>query len=60
MKSITTIFLTFLMFQISFAQTNWDKINLGNWGEIKMPSSMEIQSEGFIKRYWIMQNDIFL
>ena len=44
MKSITTIFLTFLMFQISFAQTNWDKINLGNWGEIKMPSSMEIQS----------------
>ena len=32
------------MFQISFAQTNWDKINLGNWGEIKMPSSMEIQS----------------
>ncbi len=44
MKSITTIFLTFLMFQISFAQTNWDKINLDNWGEIKMPNTMEIQS----------------
>lgn len=44
MKSITTIILTFLMFQISLAQSNWDKIDLGNWGEIKMPNTMEIQS----------------
>jgi len=44
MKSITTIILTFLIFQISLAQSNWDKIDLGNWGEIKIPNTMETQS----------------
>src|SRR5690625_7932340 len=49
MKSITTIFLTFLMFQFGLAQTNWDKIDLGNWGEIKMPNTMEVQSGNYKK-----------
>lgn len=49
MKSVTTIFLTLLMFQVGIAQTNWDKIDLGNWGEIKMPNTMEVQSGSYKK-----------
>lgn len=49
MRLVTTILLTFLMFQVGFAQTNWDTIELGNWGEIKMPNTMEVQSGNYKK-----------
>jgi len=38
-----------LLFQLGFSQENWDKIDLGNWGEIKMPSSLEVQSGNYKK-----------
>jgi hypothetical protein len=44
MKSLITIFIAYLVHQLGFAQDNWEKIELGNWGEIKIPNTMEIQS----------------
>lgn len=49
MKVNTAIVLTFLIFQVSLAQNNWDKIELGNWGLISMPNTMEVQSGNYKK-----------
>ena len=49
MKSFITLFITSLIFQVGFGQDNWDKIDLGNWGEIKMPNTMEVQSGNYKK-----------
>lgn len=49
MKTIITLFITSLIFQVGFGQDNWDKIDLGNWGEVKMPNTMEVQSGNYKK-----------
>ncbi|MFN3137875.1 MAG: hypothetical protein ACE37L_09330 [Allomuricauda sp.] len=49
MKKSIILTLTMLLFQLGFSQENWDKIDLGNWGEIKMPSSLEVQSGNYKK-----------
>lgn len=49
MKKTIILTLTMLLFQVGFSQENWDKIDLGNWGEIKMPSSLEVQSGNYKK-----------
>lgn len=49
MKSIITLFITSLIFQVGLGQNNWDKIDLGNWGEVKMPNTMEVQSGNYKK-----------
>lgn len=49
MKKTIILTLTMLLFQLGFSQENWDKIDLGNWGEIKMPSSLEVQSGNYKK-----------
>lgn len=47
-KSILFLF-AFMLIQTAVCQENWDKIDLGNWGEIKMPSSLEVQSGNYKK-----------
>lgn len=49
MKKTIILTLTMLLVQLGFSQENWDKIDLGNWGEIKMPSSLEVQSGNYKK-----------
>jgi hypothetical protein len=49
MKSIITLLITLLVFQVGFGQSNWDRIDLGNWGEVKMPNTMEVQSGNYKK-----------
>lgn len=49
MKKTIILTLTMLLFQLGFSQENWDRIDLGNWGEIKMPSSLEVQSGNYKK-----------
>lgn len=48
MKNILTLLM--LLFSTSlFSQSNWETINISNWGSIKLPPSMEIQ-EGTYKK----------
>jgi len=47
MKKYIIFTIAVLLFQVSFSQENWDKIDLGNWGEIKMPSTLEVQSGNY-------------
>ncbi len=49
MKTLLILVFSVLINQVSFGQQNWDKIDLGNWGEIKMPNSMEVQSGNYKK-----------
>ncbi len=49
MKKYIIFTIAVLLFQVSFSQENWDKIDLGNWGEIKMPSTLEVQSGNYKK-----------
>lgn len=47
MKKYTLLFLLFAL--SSFAQADWERINLGNWGMINLPTSMEVQSGNYKK-----------
>lgn len=48
-KSTLTLFAFIFLFQFSYSQENWDKIDLGNWGFVKMPKTMEVQSGNYKK-----------
>ena len=48
-KTTLTLFAFIFLFQFSYCQENWDKIDLGNWGFIKMPKTMEVQSGNYKK-----------
>lgn len=49
MKKTIILTITTLLFQFGFSQENWDRIDLGNWGEIRMPNTMEVQSGNYKK-----------
>jgi|SRR5690554_785706 len=49
MKILVVLIISLLANQTISGQQNWDKIDLGNWGEIKMPNSMEVQSGNYKK-----------
>lgn len=47
MKSLIVIIIAFLIPQIGYTQEDWETIELSNLVEIKMPPSMEFQSDEY-------------
>lgn len=49
MKKFTLLFAILILSSFKTNQNDWEKINLGSWGAINLPTSMEVQSGNYKK-----------